>query len=51
MCETIKKLNGELKAKDKIFQEKMTQLMQDHEQQKERLHQQEEHMKLSLQHI
>ena len=51
MCETIQKLNGELKAKDKTFEEKMAQLMQDNEQQKECIRQQEEHMKLVLQHI
>ena len=51
MRETIQKLNGELKAKDKTFDEKMAQLMQDNEQQKERIRQQEEHMKLILQHI
>jgi len=51
MHETIWKLNGELKAKDKTFEEKMTQLMQDNDQQKECICQQEEHIKFVLQHI
>jgi len=37
MCEISQKLNGELKSKEKTFEEKMTQLMQDHEQQKEKI--------------
>jgi len=42
---------GELKAKNKTFEENMAQLMQDNKQQKERIRQQEEHMKLVLQHL
>jgi len=34
MIETIQKLKGKSKAKDKTFEEKVVQLMQDNEQQK-----------------